>query len=43
MMSLKEKSVKRARLNCFVDEVSHRTGQWKILKLITSMIMSVTK
>jgi hypothetical protein len=43
MMSLKEQSVKWARLNCFDDEVSHMIGQWKSFKLITSVIMSVTR
>jgi len=42
MMSLKKQSVKRARPNCFVDEVSHRIGRWKSFNLITSIIMSVT-
>jgi hypothetical protein len=43
MMSLKEQSVKRSRFNCFVDEVSHRIGQWKRFNLITSIIMSVNR
>ena len=35
LMSLKVQSEKRARLNCFDNEVSHRIGEWERFNLIT--------